>query len=154
MYLGDDLFRLSLNGAVATITLPAEARQQLHWHCTRCQGACEHVGAAFSLILELAVEKVALGLAAPPPERVPIESLSEEELVAQAVAERDERSRKERMTLAATIRSRLDDCLERGDDDRVKLTVTLADSAAVERLANSFARLLATAQVSGGCSPS
>ena len=104
VYLGDDLFRLSLNGAVATITLLAEARQQLHWHCTRCQGVCEHVGAAFSLILE---EKVALGLAAPPPERVPIESLSEEELVAQAVAERDERSRKERMTVRSTDPKRL-----------------------------------------------
>ncbi len=92
---GDDLFRLTLNGAVATISPLVEAPQRLHWNCTRCPGACEHVGAAFSLVLE---EKVALGLAAPPPERVPIESLGEEELVQRAIAERDERSRKERMT--------------------------------------------------------
>jgi len=99
VHLGDDLFRLSLDGATATITLMAEAPQRLHWNCTQCEGACEHVGAAFSLILE---EKIALGLAVPPPERVPLESLSEEELVALAVAEREERSRKERMTVRST----------------------------------------------------
>ncbi len=99
VYLGDDLFRLRLDDAVVTITLLASARRRLHWHCTRCEGACEHVGAAFSLILE---EKTALGLAAPPPERVPIENLSEEELVARAIAEREERSRSERMRVRST----------------------------------------------------
>lgn len=96
VFLGDDLFRLRLNGAVVTIAPVSSARDRLHWKCTRCQGACEHVGAAFSLLLE---EKTALGLAAPPPERVPIESLGEEELIARAVAEREERSRAERMTI-------------------------------------------------------
>lgn len=96
VYLGDDLFRLSLGDAVATITLMSDTRYRLHWNCTRCDDACVHVGAAFSLILE---EKMALGLAAPPPERVPVESLGEEELVRRAVAERDERSRAERMTV-------------------------------------------------------
>ncbi|MBU0617506.1 MAG: DEAD/DEAH box helicase family protein, partial [Planctomycetes bacterium] len=99
VYLGDDLFRLRLSGAVVTITPMSLARQRLHWNCTRCRSACEHVGAAFSLILE---EKMALGLAAPPPERVPIESLSEEELIARAIAEREERSRTERMTVRST----------------------------------------------------
>jgi superfamily II DNA or RNA helicase len=96
VYLGDDLFRLRLNGAVVTITPIASARDRLHWNCTRCGGACEHVGAAFSLLLE---EKTALGLAAAPPERIPIESLGEAELIARAVAEREERSRAERMTV-------------------------------------------------------
>ena len=96
VHLGNDLFRLSLNGAVVTITLMAEARQRLHWNCTWCDGACEHVGAAFSLILE---EKMALGLAAPPPERTPIESLSEGELVRRAIEERHERARTEKMTV-------------------------------------------------------
>lgn len=99
VHLGDDLFRLSLNGAVVTITLMADAPHRLRWNCTRCPGACEHVGAAFSLVLE---EKVALGLAAPPPARAPLESLGEKELVARAVAERDERSRKERMSIRST----------------------------------------------------
>jgi hypothetical protein len=48
------------------------------------------MGAALSLVLE---EKLSLGLSAPPPERVPVESLSEEELIVRAVAERSERAR-------------------------------------------------------------
>ncbi len=96
VHLGNDLFRLSLPGGAVTITLMAEARQRLHWNCTQCNSACEHVGAGLSLILE---EKMALGLAAPPPERVPVESLSEEELVRQAIEERAERARTERMTI-------------------------------------------------------
>lgn len=94
VYFGGDLFRLRLNGAVATITTMAETDQRLHWNCTQCDAACEHVGAALSLILE---EKMALGLAAPPPERVPVESLSEAELVERAITERRERARTERM---------------------------------------------------------
>ena len=81
VYLGDDLFRLGLSEAVVTITMMSSAPQRLRWNCTRCGRACEHVGAALSLILE---EKTALGLAVPPPERVPIESLGEEELIARA----------------------------------------------------------------------
>ena len=71
----------------------AEARQRLHWNCTQCESACEHVGAAFSLILE---DKMRLGLAAPPKPRVPVESLGEDELVRQALAERAERAKTER----------------------------------------------------------
>ena len=48
------------------------------------------------MILE---EKTALGLAEPPPERTPVESLGEEELVAQAIAERRQRAIDEKMTL-------------------------------------------------------
>src|SRR2546427_13294498 len=43
-----------------------------------------------------------LGLAVPPPERVPVESLSEEELIRQAIDERRERARAERMTVKST----------------------------------------------------
>ncbi|HJT34117.1 MAG TPA: DEAD/DEAH box helicase, partial [Pirellulales bacterium] len=104
-YLGDDLFRLRIPDAfidgqpvVVTITLMAEARQRLNWNCTACETACEHVGAAFSLILE---EKTALGLAARPLPRVPIESLGEEELVQKALAERLERAKAEKMKVEA-----------------------------------------------------
>lgn len=96
VYLGDDLFRLSVDGAVTTITLMAEARNRLHFNCTACQGVCEHIGAAFSLILE---EKTALGLAKPPVERIPAESLSEAELVARALEDRQERAKTERMKI-------------------------------------------------------
>ena len=88
--------RLHLDGAMATISHSVSSPHQLHWRCTDCPSACVHVGAAFSLILE---EKTALGLAIPPIERVPIESLSDEELVARAMSDRAERARKERMTV-------------------------------------------------------
>ena len=81
---------------MVTITQMQSAPRRLKWNCTACDWPCEHVGAAFSLILE---EKTALGLAAPPPERVPVESLSEEQLVEQALSERLERSKTEKFRL-------------------------------------------------------
>jgi hypothetical protein len=96
VYLGGDLFRVKFPEAIVTVTLMAEARNRLHWNCTACDWPCEHAGAAFALVLE---EKTVLGLAAPPPERVPVESLSEEELIERALAEREERSRKEKFKL-------------------------------------------------------
>ncbi len=100
LYLGGDLFRVSfpgLNGApeaVATLTLKADAKDSLHWNCTACQEPCEHVGAALSCLLE---NKMALGLAEPPKEHVPVDSLSESELVKRAIADRAERAKTERM---------------------------------------------------------
>jgi superfamily II DNA or RNA helicase len=110
VFLGEDLFRVRLpeNGAngqplIVTITLMAEARQRLNWNCNHCSQACEHAGAAFSLILE---DKLALGLAAPPKPRVPVDSLADDELVAKALAERAERAKIEKMTVAAADGSR------------------------------------------------
>src|SRR6266705_3158570 len=103
--LGEDLFRLRFPQASGesesvpasvTIRLMSESYDRLHWSCTACESLCEHVGAAFSLILD---EKMTLGLSAPPPERVPVESLSERELVERAMEERRERARAERMTV-------------------------------------------------------
>lgn len=99
MDLRKEAFRLDLDATTVTVSLSPAARDRLQWHCDGCDVPCEHVGAAFSLILE---EKLSLGLSAPPPERVPIESLDEEELVAQALAERRERARTERMRLRST----------------------------------------------------
>ncbi len=100
VFLGDDLFRVRFprlennQPAIVSVTLMAEVRNRLHWNCSSCHGACDHVAAAFSLILE---EKTALGLAAPPPERAPLESLGEVELVDLALEERAERARTEKM---------------------------------------------------------
>jgi superfamily II DNA or RNA helicase len=104
VHVGDDLFRVKFPGyggeepAIVTLTSMAEARQRIHYCCDQCETACDHVGAAFSLILE---EKTALGLAAPPPERKPVASLAEEDLVAQALADRAQRAREEKMTVLA-----------------------------------------------------
>ena len=94
--LSHDRFALRLPEAMVTISLKDDARRRLHWHCDACSTACEHAGAAFSTILE---EKTALGLAAPPPERAPVENLGERELVRRAMDERLERARDEKMTL-------------------------------------------------------
>jgi hypothetical protein len=94
--LDDHRFCLSLEGAVVEIGLSNDKRQRFDICCSRCNGACVHKGAALSLVLE---EKLALGLSAPPPERVPMESLSEEALIAQAIADRRQRAREEKMRL-------------------------------------------------------
>ena len=91
-----DLFQLDLGEARVSIQLDSEKDQRLNIQCSLCSKFCKHMGAALSLILE---EKLSLGLSAPPPERVPIESLSEKELVERAIEERTERAQKEKMRL-------------------------------------------------------
>lgn len=96
--LNGESFCLRLPDAAVMIDLDPGARGRLRWRCSACDGACEHTGAAFSLILE---EKTALGLAAAPIERTPVESLSEDALVAAAIEERRERAREERMHIVS-----------------------------------------------------
>ena len=91
-------FRLSIDDSAVTLSLDSAVPSRLHWACTSCDVPCAHVGAALSLILE---EKTALGLAAPPPEREPIERLDDAALVAQAISEREERARTERMRVVS-----------------------------------------------------
>jgi hypothetical protein len=93
---GDDFFRVNLDDATVTISLTSEKPKYLRFVCSECSEMCEHVGAAFSLILE---EKLSLGLSAPPPERKPVESLSDAELVKLAIEERAERAKNEKMLL-------------------------------------------------------
>ena len=94
--LMDDLFRVKIEDAIVTISLSPEKPKHLKIGCNICSGACEHMGAAFSLILE---EKLSLGLSAPPPEKKPVESLSDADLVKLAIEERAERAEKERMQI-------------------------------------------------------
>ncbi len=89
-------FRLILGAAQVVIRLDPQRPRRLAVSCNRCQGACAHQGAALSLILE---EKLALGLSAPPKERVPLERLDEATLVKHALAERRQRAREEKMRL-------------------------------------------------------
>ncbi len=103
--LSGDLLRVTVPdwssrvNPIVTITMSATHRDRLVFNCTACDATCEHIGAAVSLVLE---EKMALGLAAPPEDREALETLSEEELVQRAIAERQERAEKERMTLRST----------------------------------------------------
>jgi len=102
--LDDHRFRLTVEEAVVNIVLSDDKRQRFNLSCSRCNGACVHQGAALALILE---EKLALGLSAPPPEPTPLESLSEEALMAQAMAERRQRAAEEKMRLTAMTPGKL-----------------------------------------------
>ncbi|WP_010588102.1 DEAD/DEAH box helicase [Schlesneria paludicola] len=109
VYLGKDLFRLTVPSegrrpaAIVTITLMASALDRLHMRCTRCSQPCEHLGAALSMILE---EKTALGLAvAPEAPDISQNPASEEEQIAVALAEREERARAEQMKIQSSDRS-------------------------------------------------
>ena len=93
---GNNILKLNLGEAIVTIFAVPEGLKSLRFACSECTIPCEHVGAAFSFILE---EKLALGLSAPPPERLPVESLSDGEMIRQAIEERKERARTEKMTL-------------------------------------------------------
>lgn len=97
--LNDNQFKLNLPEATVAIVMDQEKHKKLSITCSSCSGFCEHKGAAISLILE---EKMALNLSAPPPERVPMESLSEDELIKQAIAERTERAQNEKMLLKSS----------------------------------------------------
>jgi hypothetical protein len=85
---------------VVTITLGDDPQRRLQLSCRPAAPDSLPFGAALSLVLE---EKVALGLAKPPPEdELPLEMLSEEALVRRAIAERAERAATEKMTLIST----------------------------------------------------
>jgi hypothetical protein len=45
--------------------------------------------------------------------------------------------------LAGDLRNRLAECIQQDDDGRQRLTVTLPDRAALDKLADSLSRLLA-----------
>ncbi|MEE8060148.1 MAG: DEAD/DEAH box helicase [Pseudomonadales bacterium] len=94
--LTTDCFILFLEDADVTLTLSGKSIES---KCSQCRIRCEHIAAAFSLILE---EKSLLGLAKPPPEPQPVESLTEEALVEQELAERQERAQREKMRLVSS----------------------------------------------------
>jgi ERCC4-related helicase len=94
--LNNKRFSLKVEGARVDIILDPGKDQRLNIQCSACSGVCEHQGAALAMILE---EKLALGLSAPPPEKVPMESLTDKELIQQAMADRRERAQNEKMRL-------------------------------------------------------
>lgn len=93
-------FRLALptEDVTVTISMQPDALQQLRLDCNRCPPPCIHAGAALSLILD---SKTALGLARAPLERPPLEPLSDEALIARALAERQQRAKEEKMSVEA-----------------------------------------------------
>jgi superfamily II DNA or RNA helicase len=91
-------FRLLTGGAKVTISLSDGERKRLLIRCSKCAFTCDHIGAAFSLLLE---EKMALGLSAMRPEDAVLGSLSETEVRAWALSEREKRAAEEKMVVRA-----------------------------------------------------
>jgi len=106
VYFKGDLLRVSFGRegdskepTNVTITLISSSEQRLHYNCTSCDGVCGHIGAAFAMILE---SKLQLGLSEAPPERVPAESLSEQEVVEVALKEREDRAKNEKIKVKSS----------------------------------------------------
>jgi superfamily II DNA or RNA helicase len=88
---------------VVSISLHPGYRDRLQIACSHMGEIADyHLAAVVSLILE---EKLTLGLAAPPDANTPWEQLSEDELEARALAEREERAAKEQMHVKPADRS-------------------------------------------------
>ena len=104
LVLREDFLRVPVEEAVVTMTLSPEKPKRLKFGCNVCATLCEHIGAVFSLILE---EKLSLGLSAPPPERRPVEGLTDGALIKQAIEERLERAQTERMRLKSMDKTEL-----------------------------------------------
>lgn len=94
--LDDRRLQAALPDACVTVSLSNGARARLALKCSACSAPCVHVGAVVSLILE---DKSLLGLAVPPDDSVPLELLTEAQLVERMLAERQQRAREEKMTL-------------------------------------------------------
>jgi hypothetical protein len=106
VYLGGDLLRVRVpdselpeRPAIVVITRMSARSGALHLRCDHCEVPCRHAGAALNLLL---ANKLLLGLSAPPDETVPLELLTEDELLQRALAERRERASAERMSLRST----------------------------------------------------
>ena len=94
--LDDRRLRVVLPDACVTISLSKSARARLALQCSACSDPCLHVGAVVSLVLE---DKSLLGLAVPPDDSVPLELLTESQLIERMLAERQKRAAEEEMTL-------------------------------------------------------
>ena len=97
--LDDRRLVVKFEGATVGMRLSKGTRKRLKWKCSACSTTCEHAGAVFSMILE---DKTLLGLAVPPPDdSVPLELLTEDQLIERMLTERQQRASEEKMTLKA-----------------------------------------------------
>ena len=88
-----------LKAVVVTLTRDVTGRDGVRWACSERENPTQWVAVVLSIVLD---EKTALGLAEPPPEegKVPAELLDIDALEKRALAEREERSRVEKMTIS------------------------------------------------------
>lgn len=96
VFVDDNLFQIDIDWAQVTIKLDPGSKNQIYFGCSQCRKVCEHIGAAFALILE---EKTLLGLAKPPPKKIPAENLNQKDLIAHALKDRQMRAETEPMEI-------------------------------------------------------
>jgi hypothetical protein len=96
--INDHEFILSTHGETTKLVYDDAQRYKLRIESSNNSIEDDTIGAMFSLLLE---EKLALGLAEPPKERIPVESLSQEELIEQALKDRQERAFSEKMKVVS-----------------------------------------------------
>ncbi|MDR3199463.1 MAG: DEAD/DEAH box helicase [Planctomycetaceae bacterium] len=110
VYLGEDLFRLSIREPsstpiTVTIMLADKAKHKLAACCSLCNPTkepnryCEHVVATISFLLE---EKSLIGLAEIPDLETPPELLSPKQLLQRALHEREQRAKTENFKIKTT----------------------------------------------------
>lgn len=95
---------LQAKHAKTTITEMASKRGAIAFNCDHCGPKCVHIAAMLHFILE---NKLLLGLSTVPDPKEPIENLTETELVARAIAERQERADNERMQVESKERNKV-----------------------------------------------
>lgn len=94
-FRGPDDAPVQVDGMViVTLTLQSLRAKQIQTNCDACDTHCHHVGAALEYLLDA---KTVLGLAVPPDESVPLENLTEKELLHRALDERRQRAAEESM---------------------------------------------------------
>lgn len=106
---GDDTFRVNVEDpsvargeAIVSVVEMTNRPQGLFVQCDSCEGTCDHIAAALSMVLE---DKITLGLSAPPDPSEPLENLTEEELLRRAIHEREERASQEKMIVKSADNS-------------------------------------------------
>jgi superfamily II DNA or RNA helicase len=102
--MSNNVFRLSMNDATVSIVEDDKSVNKMRLICSACDAACEHMGAAFSLILE---EKMSLNLATPPTDTDEPLELTETELINRELMRRTDRATSERFTLKSTDQRRV-----------------------------------------------
>jgi len=106
VFLGGDMLRVNVpdpempdEQAIVNVVEMTNKPQGLLMNCEQCETRCDHMAAVLGLVLD---DKLAMGLSAPPDPNEPIESLTEDELLRRALADRQERADHEKMTLRST----------------------------------------------------
>lgn len=104
VYFSGSMLSIDFGIAKAIIEDKPDSETGLKLACTSIKDSKLYKGALLSFLLE---EKMLLGLSKAPKRKIPIESLSEEDLIKAAIQEREESALKDKMRLISTNQDKL-----------------------------------------------